>query len=245
MENIENKEVDFEHSISKNVYQRVAGVKKLIPYIQKKGEVKFKNGTSYKVVNSEDVLAPANGAINENGLIIVSEILEEKYSEILDNYGNKEFLVILKMLVSWVNIDLPDDRITCNWVAYGKNASPEKAYAFALTFSEKYFILKQLNIATGKDDPDSLGQKDPLPDPTPKKTEIKKETNPDESLKKNVEKYFNLAKDFDSLQNTVAGYLKKYPNLVNSEWFESLHQKRLNELKASEEAIQDLSKAGN
>jgi hypothetical protein len=66
-----------------------------------------------------------------------------------------------------------------------------------------------------------------------------------ELLKKNVEKYFNLAKDFDSLQNTVAGYLKKYPNLVNSEWFETLHQKRLNELKASEEAILELSKAGN
>jgi hypothetical protein len=273
MEN--NKFVEIEKP---NVYQRLSMVRKIADFIQKEDlrtEETIKAGSKglgFKAVSSAMVLLKVNKAINDVGLVLITELKDKKvWSEKMVNSYNKEvthYFADIETEMSWVNIDNPEDKVIIKWSGFASNPNPAQVIGSALTYAEKYFILKEFNIPTDNDDPDVIVNNDhntytPKTDKnnTDKKPEVKKwekpktkeeteknalpDPNPDESLKKNVEKYFNLAKDFDSLQNTVAGYLKKYPNLVNSEWFESLHQKRLNELKASEEAIQDLSKAGN
>jgi hypothetical protein len=63
------------------------------------------------------------------------------------------------MTMTWVNADKPDEVIECPWYGQGVDIAGEKGVGKALTYAEKYFILKQFNIATDKDDPDAFQEK--------------------------------------------------------------------------------------
>jgi hypothetical protein len=58
--------------------------------------------------------------------------------------------------MTWVNAENPEETIECPWYGQGVDIAGEKGVGKALTYAEKYFILKQFNIATDKDDPDAF-----------------------------------------------------------------------------------------
>ena len=64
----------------------------------------------------------------------------------------------LDLEFTWINAENPEETIVCPWYGQGVD-SGEKGVGKALTYAEKYFILKQFNIATDKDDPDSFQKK--------------------------------------------------------------------------------------
>ncbi|MNP04955.1 ERF superfamily protein [compost metagenome] len=49
--------------------------------------------------------------------------------------------------------------IECPWYSQGVDIAGEKGVGKALTYGEKYFILKFFNIPTDKDDPDTFQKK--------------------------------------------------------------------------------------
>jgi hypothetical protein len=49
--------------------------------------------------------------------------------------------------------------ITCTWYGQGVDIAGEKGVGKAMTYAEKYFMLKFFNIPTDKDDPDSFQDK--------------------------------------------------------------------------------------
>ena len=63
------------------------------------------------------------------------------------------------MLYVWVNAEKPDDRIEVPWQLFGQQDDPSKAFGSALTYSERYFLLKFFSIATDDDDPDAKQNK--------------------------------------------------------------------------------------
>jgi hypothetical protein len=141
-----------------NVYQRLAEVRKVAPYIQKGNK-----GQQYDYVGSSDVLGALNDKINEVGLILVPEITGHQVTtyERTNAKGNasNEYFTELDMIYTWINIDDPSDRVAVKFYGQGIDLAGEKGLGKALTYAEKNFMLKFFNIATDKSDPDAHQQK--------------------------------------------------------------------------------------
>lgn len=150
-----------------NVYQRLAEVRKSVSYLKKE-----QDGQQYKYVGSSDVLGALHSKINECGLLLIPAIVNHKVTEHVENVTQQNkytkqteqklritYFTELEMKMRWQNIDDHNDYIEMPWYAQGVDIAGEKGVGKALTYGEKYFLLKFFNIATDKDDPDAFQKK--------------------------------------------------------------------------------------
>lgn len=146
-----------------NIYQKLIEVRKEVPYIQKADQ-----GQQYQYTGSSRVLASVIAKMNELGLLLVPAItkpgLHESPIEFKDASGNvtkrtTTYFTELEMTMTWINAEKPDEQISVPWYGQGVDIAGEKGVGKALTYAEKYFMLKFFNIATDKDDPDAFQQK--------------------------------------------------------------------------------------
>jgi hypothetical protein len=144
---------------SKNLFQKLIEVKRKVRYLQKDTA-----GFGYKYASGTSVLTAINEILNDEGVILKSEIVGSSYEPInvsvfdkkTNAYRDKtEFLYSMIMLMTWVNVDDPQDRDENKWCAFGCNGE-EKGYGSALTYGERYFMLKYFSIPTDEDDPDKV-----------------------------------------------------------------------------------------
>ena len=67
-----------------------------------------------------------------------------------------DFIVTAKMTYTWINAEEPTDKLVVPWVCIGQQTDDiSKAMGTALTYNERYFLLKFLGIPTDEDDADS------------------------------------------------------------------------------------------
>lgn len=146
-----------------NIYEKLVEVRKIVPYLQKEN-----NGNQYKYVSSSQVLSNCKAKMDELGLILLPSVVDHKVTESPIEQFDKEghpikrtttYFTELDMTFTWVNAEKPDETITCQWYGQGVDIAGEKGVGKALTYAEKYFLLKQFNIATDQDDPDSFQRK--------------------------------------------------------------------------------------
>ena len=144
-----------------NIYQKLVEVRKSVTYLQKESK-----GHQYNYVSSSQVLTSLREKMDELNLLLVPKVLDTNVlTEVVE--GKKDGEVIkktttyfteLKMEFVWINADNPDETIVCPWYGQGVDIAGEKGVGKAMTYAEKYFLLKMFNIATDKDDPDSHQQ---------------------------------------------------------------------------------------
>ena len=60
--------------------------------------------------------------------------------------GALVYFTELIMTMTWINSDNPEETIECPWYAQGVDTAGEKGVGKALTYGEKYFLLKFFNI---------------------------------------------------------------------------------------------------
>lgn len=145
-----------------NLYQRLLEVHKSCDYLKKENE-----GNQYSYVSSSQVLQQVRKKMEEMGIMLMPSIIDKTLTtyedEVTDRYDNKKIrrthFTELVMEMAWVNVDNPDDKKTCAWYAQGVDIAGEKGVGKALTYAEKYFMLKTFNIPTDKDDPDAFQKK--------------------------------------------------------------------------------------
>ena len=145
-----------------NIYQKLIEVRKAVPYLQKEHE-----GEQYKYVSSSQVLSKVRDEMDKQGLLLIPKITGTKVAgdmvEKKDKYGNIKhtttYFTEISMEYTWVNSEKPEETIVCAWYGQGVDIAGEKGVGKALTYAEKYFLLKFFNIATDKDDPDSFQNK--------------------------------------------------------------------------------------
>lgn len=146
-----------------NIYQKLIEVRKAVPYLKKEAE-----GKQYKYTGSSQVLASVRNKMDELGLLLIPRIISKELSESQIEFKDANgdvtkrtttYFTELIMTMTWVNADKPDETIECPWYGQGVDIAGEKGVGKALTYAEKYFILKQFNIATDKDDPDAFQEK--------------------------------------------------------------------------------------
>lgn len=140
-----------------NLYQKIVEVRK-----EAKGFNKDKSSYGYEYVSGNQVLSKIRDKMNElNLLLIPSSKLGEHH---LHNYKTSkgqekiDFVVSGEMAYTWIDGDKPEDRLTVDWAYYGQQDDISKAYGSALTYSERYFLLKCLGLPTDEDDPDGKPQ---------------------------------------------------------------------------------------
>lgn len=144
-----------------NIYQKLLEVRKSVSYLKKE-----ESSLQYKYTGSAQVLASVRDKINEMGLILVPRILDKSLLTETVEFIEKEkpkktttYFTELTLSMTWVNADNPSETVECPWYSQGVDIAGEKGVGKALTYGEKYFILKFFNIPTDKDDPDAFQKK--------------------------------------------------------------------------------------
>lgn len=187
-----------------NIYQKLIEVRKVVSYLKKETE-----GAQYKYNPSSQVLMSVKAKMNEVNLLLIPAITDKRVNQSSIEYYDKDgrptkrtitYFTELDMTMTWVNADNPEEKIVIPWYSQGVDIAGEKGVGKALTYAEKFFLLKQFNIATNKDDPDSV-QKD-VEEDNPK-------GNKDEQIKQlsqaQVKRLFAIAKT----ANFTAAQVKK------------------------------------
>ncbi|PKR85050.1 ERF family protein [Heyndrickxia camelliae] len=145
-----------------NIYQKLVEVRKSVPYLQKEAQ-----GAQYQYVGSSQVLAAVRAKMDELGLLLTVKVIGHNVqSETVENRDKYDklkktttYFTELDLEFTWINADNPEETLTLPFYGQGVDIAGEKGVGKALTYAEKYFLLKQFNIATDKDDPDSFQEK--------------------------------------------------------------------------------------
>jgi len=135
-----------------NIYQKLIEVRKAVPYLEKVNE-----GYQFKFVSSSQTLASLKAKMDELQLLLIPSVTSKNLIE-KTSISAKEHLTEIEIDFTWVNAEKPDETIKCHWYGQGLDTG-EKGVGKALTYAEKYFMLKFFNIPTDKDDPDSFQEK--------------------------------------------------------------------------------------
>jgi len=153
-----------------SIYKKLLEIKKKVPYLKKN-----KKGYQYNYADPETVLGTINPLLNEAGIFLKTEVLsqEVKPVEVNDRNGKHlENLYLLKLKYTWIDAE-SGEKEEVLWESSGCNGE-EKGLGSALTYSERYFMLKTFNIPTGEDDPNARQVE---------KKEVKKKIEQEESAK--------------------------------------------------------------
>lgn len=143
---------------STTLVQKLLEVRKSVDYLQKASE-----GAQFKYTSSSQVLTAVRDQMNKLGLILVTHVLDHKLipSETgTDQKSRTTYFTELILKMVWIDAETGES-MEIPWYGQGVDIAGEKGVGKALTYAEKYFILKQFNIPTDKDDPDSHQEKAP------------------------------------------------------------------------------------
>jgi hypothetical protein len=133
------------------VVQKIALLRNAVNYLQKK---KHEGAVQYAYTSSSQVLGSIRAEMEKLSLIVTSAVNEAKLTPFVTKNGAPQFITELWMTMTWVDTE-SGETLAIPWYAQGVD-NAEKGPGKALTYAEKYFVLKQLNIPTDKDDPDAF-----------------------------------------------------------------------------------------
>lgn len=142
-----------------NIYQKMSAATAEISRVSKNLEVGF-GKSSYKAVGEADVLAAVKPIEEKYGIYsypVSREIIESGVLENVSEYNGqtttkKQFQMRVSTVYRFVNIDNPTEYVDITTYGDGVD-SQDKAPGKAMTYADKYALLKAYKIMTG-DDPD-------------------------------------------------------------------------------------------
>ena len=142
-----------------NLYQKLLHIQTKI-----NGLGKDKSTYNYKYVTGDKVLGEIKPLMNELGLILKQEVISIENSR--QDYNTKsgaksEILSKVMMQFTWIDCATGEKDIN-SFGANGQN-DWEKGLGSALTYAERYFLLKYFHIATDEDDIDNDQRKTSKP----------------------------------------------------------------------------------
>ena len=148
-----------------NIYQKLAKIRKEVEVIQRN-----KAGYGYKYVSEDKLLAKISVLMDKYGLSLIPSVDSKslqvspyntkktktlKSGELYEENVN-EVLTSADMTFTWVNNDLPEERVQVPWVLVGHQTDGSQSFGSGLSYSMRYFLLKFFNVATPDDDPDKF-----------------------------------------------------------------------------------------
>lgn len=141
-----------------NVFQKINEVKKVVKALTRDAETSGKG--AYTFVSGAQILSLIKEKMEEIGLLLLPVETEGrgwKTFNYKNSYGDEktDFIVDGRIVYEWINCDEPSDRQRIVFDYYGQQNDISKAFGSALTYSERYLLLKSLGAPTDEDDPDN------------------------------------------------------------------------------------------
>ena len=144
----------------KNIFQRMAAITAEIQTVAKNLDVSTGGGKSYKAVSERDVIDAVKPIEAKHGVYSYPVCRTTEASELLETeteYQGKvtrktTFYSRIKTVYRFVNIDNPEDFIETEVFSVGIDPQ-DKGDGKAMTYGDKYALMKAYKISTG-DDPD-------------------------------------------------------------------------------------------
>jgi len=197
-----------------NIYEKLSAISTELQTVAKNLEVQVTKSAKYKAVGEADVLKavkPLEAKFKVYSFPMSREIVESGTLESTDSYGNtrKQLFNRMKIVYRFVNLEKPDEYVDITSFGDGID-SGDKGVGKAMTYADKYALLKAYKIVTGEDPDQEASQ------------ELKAvDTGLDKHL---LQEAATLGIDL----NKVAVYLKKNVNaLTNDDLKKCIEQKRL------------------
>lgn len=141
------------------IYQKLLTIQQKI-----NGLGKDKSTYNYKYVTGDKLLGEIKPMMNDLGLILKQEVLsiENTRQDYETKNGSKsEILSKVMMQFTWIDCETGETDVNL-FGANGQN-DWEKGLGSALTYAERYFLLKYFHIATDEDDIDNDQRKTSAP----------------------------------------------------------------------------------
>lgn len=175
------------------IYKKLLQVQKEIKGLGK-DQTSGTGNFGYKYVTGSKVLDHIKPILNEQGLILKQEITKvenERIDYTTKNGSKSEMLYKVWQKFTWIDTETGETDVN-EFFAAGQN-DWEKGLGSALTYAERYFLLKYFHIATDEDDIDNSERK--------AKEEIKIKESKNDKIK---ELMAIVGDDIDKLDKTLA-----------------------------------------
>ena len=213
---IQNIPVKVDETKKLNIYERLLLISTDLQTVAKNLEVSMGKAGKYKAVGEAGVLRAVKPLELQHRVYsypVEREIIESGTLESVDYNGNikKQLFERIKVTYRFVNIDKPEEFIDIT--SYGDGIdSGDKSVGKAMTYADKYALLKAYKMVTG-DDPDQEAS-DEL------KTAATQKAPLNQAL-------LNEAQSLNIDLGNVAKYLKKsVDNLTNDDLKKCIDQKK-------------------
>jgi hypothetical protein len=186
------------------IYEKLLTIQKRI-----NGLGKDKATYNYKYVTGDKLLGEIKPMMNDLGLLLKQEVLsiENTRQDYSTAKGNKsEILSKVMMKFTWIDTETgeKDENL---FGANGQN-DWEKGLGSALTYAERYFLLKYFHIATDEDDIDNDQRKTSAPIPLKEELTYLDWINLETIFENKKEKID--AEKFDAIKKAVYGRNPKF-----------------------------------
>ena len=196
------------------LYQKLLEIQKGIAGLAKDGK-----GYGYEYVTGSKLLKEIRPLMDKHGVILKQEVLSvvntrQDYRARADE--KSEILSLLQMRFTWIDTET-GERDENLFFANGQNGW-DKGVGSALTYGERYFLLKYFHIATDEDDIDNPARKERQKNMAEKADSEKKEkaadylTHNEKAREFYLQKYSKgqIADLFDSELDEIYNDLKKW-----------------------------------
>lgn len=190
-----------------NIYQKIVEVRKSI-----EGFSKDKKSFGYEYVSGNQILRSIKVKMDELGLMLIPSMdydtLQWQKHEYVTSKGKEalDFIVQAKMTYTWINAENPEEKIEIPWVCIGQQQDDiSKAMGTAMTYNERYFLLKFFGLPTDEDDADNKNVEERGNAAYTKKAA---QVNPSLISEAQLKRLYVIAKDIDT--SSVSAILNKY-----------------------------------
>ncbi len=152
-----------------NIYQKLLIIQKEVI-----GLGKNQKGNSYEYVTGSKVLEHIKPLMNKHGLLLKQEVLsienvrQDYRTGIGTTYEKPKSEINSKVMMQFTWVDCETGEKDVNLFGANGQNDWDKGVGSALTYGERYFLLKYFHIATDEDDidnPELKGDKQPQPEP--------------------------------------------------------------------------------
>lgn len=151
---------------TKNIHQRLSAITAELQTVAKNLNVETGRGKSYKAVSERDIIDAVKPLELKHGVysyptsrrVLESQVLESENTYGATTSKKTTFYERIETVYRFVNIDKPEDYIETVTFAEGVD-SQDKGSGKAMTYADKYALMKAYKISTG-DDPDQTASED-------------------------------------------------------------------------------------
>ena len=132
------------------IYEKLLEMQRRVDNVVRDGK---NTSDKYDFASDENVLDTFRPLMDELGLLLIPSVTGAQLHEGTTRSGTVRYLTEMVINMCWHDVETGEE-LTVPWYAQGVDLAGEKGVGKALTYAEKYFLLKFFHVATKKDDPD-------------------------------------------------------------------------------------------